>query len=70
MEHSKQSWLVDMCLLNIAIFPESFFECNSVDMCNSIEMGRHVGGFMPVESGAHDPSGADVITTKNGSGVL
>ena len=58
-----------MCLLNIAIFPESFFESNSVDMCNSVDMGRHVGSFIPVESGPHGPS-ADVITTTNGSGAL
>ena len=41
-----------------------------MDMCNSADMGQHVRGLMPVESGPHDPSGDYFITSKNGSGVL
>jgi hypothetical protein len=60
MTNGKHFWLVDMCMLNIAVFPESLFECNSLDM------DEHMDGMMPLES-AHPNLSADVITNKEES---
>ena len=47
-------------MLNIAVFPESLSECNSLDM------DEHMDGMMPIGS-AHPNLSADVITNKEES---
>ena len=42
VKKGKQAWLIELCMMKIAIFPESFFDSNSVDI------DPQIGGLTPL----------------------